>query len=113
MARVGRPVTKKGTAAAKHRVAARKEYQGLPESGKKARVANRSKPAQQKADVKRAAEPQRVAYRKRDAKAKQGIPKGTKCANCGSTVNVQRHVVGGKFKKYLCAKCNTNAIGKT
>jgi transposase-like protein len=47
-----------------------------------------------------------------DAKAVAGVPRGTKCSNCGSTTNVQRHVVKGKFSRYLCAKCNVAAIGK-
>lgn len=112
MARVGRPVTKKGKAAATHRSASRSEYQKLPASGKKARVANRSKEAQRKADEKRSPQPARKAYRKMDAKAVAGVPKGTKCAVCGSTANVQRHVVNGKFKNYLCGKHNVAAIGK-
>jgi predicted SprT family Zn-dependent metalloprotease len=112
MARVGRPVTKKGKAAATHRTASRNEYASLPASGKKARVANRSKEAQRVADNKRSPQPARKAYKKMDAKAVAGIPKGTKCSNCGSTTNVQRHVVKGKFSRYLCAKCNVAAIGK-
>ena len=112
MARVGRPVTKKGSAASKHRTASRTEYQQLPPSGKKARVANRSKEAQRTADTKRSPQPARKAYKKMDAKAVSGVPKGTKCSNCGSTTNVQRHVVRGKFSRYLCGKCNVAAIGK-
>jgi len=112
LARVGRPVTKKGSAASKHRTASRTEYQKLPASGKKARVANRSKEAQRTADTKRSPQPARKAYKKMDAKAVSGVPKGTKCSNCGSTTNVQRHVVRGKFSRYLCGKCNVAAIGK-
>jgi len=112
MAKVGRPRTKTGKAASVHRTASQKEYASLPASGKKARVANRSKEAQRKADVKRSPQPARKAYRKMDAKAVAGVPRGTKCSNCGSTTNVQRHVVKGKFSRYLCAKCNVAAIGK-
>jgi ribosomal protein S27AE len=112
LAKVGRPATKKGSAAVRHRTASRTEYQQLPASGKKARVADRSKEAQRKADTKRSPQPARKAYKKMDAKAVAGIPKGTKCSNCGSTTNVQRHVVKGKFSRYLCAKCNVAAIGK-
>jgi hypothetical protein len=111
VARVGRPVTKKGKAASRHRAQSREEYRSLPASGKKARVQNRDKAAQRRADEKRSDQPARKAYKRADAKAVRGIPKGTHCANCGSTQNVQRHVVGGKFVKYLCAKCNVRAIG--
>lgn len=111
MARVGRPRTKTGKAAAKHRAQSREEYRSLPPAKKKARVANRDKAAQRKADAKRASQPKRRAYKRQDAKAVRGIPKGTKCSKCGSTRNVQRHVVNGKFKSYLCGKCNVAAIG--
>jgi ribosomal protein S27AE len=113
LASVGRPATKKGPKAAKHRAASREEYRGLPDSGKKKRVASRDKTAQRKADAKRLSTQRnkRNAYHKADAKATRGIPKGTKCANCGSTTNIQRHVVNGKFKQYLCGRCNVKAIG--
>jgi len=113
VAKAGRPVTKKGKAAAKHRKASREEYQKLPDSKKKARVSSRSKEAQRKADSKRLStqRSKRNAYHKADARATRSIPKGTKCAKCGSTTNIQRHVVNGKFKEYLCGKCNSRAIG--
>ena len=113
MAKVGRPVTKTGQKAAKHRKASREEYRGLPETGKKKRVTSRDKAAQRKADAKRLSSQRskRNAYHKTDAKATKSVPKGSKCSNCGSTTNVQRHVVNGKFKNYLCGKCNTRAIG--
>lgn len=111
MARVGRPTTKKTAAAKKHAAAEKARYQKLPTSKKKAIVANRDKAAQRKADEKRASQPQRKAYRRQDAKGVRGVPKGRKCANCGSTENVQRHVVNGKFKEYLCGRCNVKAIG--
>lgn len=113
MARVGRPRTSKGKAAVSHRAASQREYDNLPASGKKARVANRSKAAQRVADEKRSGAPARKAYKKQDAKAVAGVPKGKQCSVCGSTDNVQRHVVGGKFKSYLCAKHNVAAIGKS
>lgn len=111
MAGVGRPRTKKGPAASKHRTASREEYRSLPDSKKKSRVADRDKAAQRKADSKRSSQPKRKAYKRQDAKAVRGVPKGTKCAKCGSTSNVQRHAVNGKFKEYLCGKCNVKAIG--
>lgn len=109
--RVGRPTTKKTAAAKKHAAAEKARYDKLSPAKKKAIVATRDKAAQRKADEKRAEQPQRKAYRRQDAKGVQGVPKGRKCSKCGSTSNVQRHVVNGKFQRYLCAKCNTNAIG--
>lgn len=113
MARVGRPVTKTGAAAAKHRKQSREEYRELPASKKKARVASRDKAAQRSADAKRLSSQRdkRNSYHRTEAKVLKSVPKGTKCGKCGSTRNVQRHVVKGKFKGYLCGKCNTNAIG--
>ena len=115
MARVGRPVTKKGKAAAKHREASREEYRSLPVSKRKERVADRDSEAQRKADAKRLKNDHasRTAYHRADAKAVKGVPKGSKCARCGATTNIQRHVVGGKFKEYLCGRCNTRAIGRS
>lgn len=113
MARVGRPRTKTGKAAARHREQSREEYRSLPESKKKARVADRDKEAQRKADAKRLSSQRskRNSYHRTEARALKDVPKGTKCGKCGSTRNVQRHVVKGKFKGYLCGRCNTNAIG--
>jgi hypothetical protein len=116
VARVGRPRTKTGKAAAKHRAQSREEYRSLPDSKKKARVANRDKEAQRKADAKRLSSQRdkRNSYHRTEAKALKGVPKGKKCSHpgCNATTNIQRHVVNGKFKGYLCAKHNTNAIGK-
>lgn len=111
MATPGRPARNKSAAAKKHAAAEKKRYNALPDSKKKAIVKGRSKAAQRKADEKRADQPQRKAYRKQDAKAVRGVPKGKKCANCGSTTDVQRHVVNGKFSRYLCRRCNVRAIG--
>ncbi len=114
MAKVGRPVTKSGSAAEKARKAARDAYRALPEAKKKARVQNRSKAAQRAADARRLAKDRdgRNAYHRKDARAVQDVPKGAVCAKCGSTKNVQRHVVNGKFRQYLCGRCNVQAIGK-
>ena len=113
MAKRGRPVTKTGPAAAKARAAAKKSYDSKSPAEKKAVVARQDKEARRKNDLKRADQPQRKAYIKQDKKGVSGVPKGTKCANCGSTTNVQRHVVNGKFKRYLCGKCNVAQIGKS
>jgi hypothetical protein len=109
---VGRPRTKTGKAAAKHRTASREEYRKLSPAKKKARVANRDKAAQRRADEKRSDQPARKAYKRADAKAVRGVPKGTKCQypGCNATTNIQRHVVNGKFVKYLCGRHNVKAI---
>ncbi len=114
MAKVGRPVTKSGPTAEKARKAARDAYRSLPADKKKARVQNRSKAAQRAADARRLAKDRdgRNAYHRKDAHALQKVPKGAVCAKCGATRNIQRHVVNGKFREYLCGRCNTQAIGK-
>ena len=112
MATKGRPVTKTGPAAAKARQAAKKAYQSKTPAEKKAVVARQDKAARRRADEKRASQPQRIAYRKQDQKGVSGVPKGAKCALCGTTPNVQRHVVNGKFVRYLCGKHNVAQIGK-
>ena len=113
MAKTGRPITKQGKAAAASRASSRKSYQSKTPAEKKAVVANRDSEAQRQADARRLAsqKTKRNTYHRNDARATSGVPKGTKCANCGSTTNVQRHVVNGKFKSYLCGRCNTRAIG--
>jgi hypothetical protein len=108
----GRPATNKSAAAKKHAAAEKKRYNALPVSKRQSIVATRDKEAQRRADEKRASQPQRKAYRKQDAKAVAKVPKGTKCAVCGTTRNVQRHVVNGKFKSYLCGRHNVAEIGK-
>lgn len=112
MATKGRPATNKSAAAKKHAAAEKARYQKLPLSKRQSIVQTRDKQAQQRADEKRASQPQRKAYRRQDAKAVAKVPKGTKCAVCGTTRNVQRHVVNGKFKAYLCGRHNVAQIGK-
>ena len=108
MPRVGRPRTKTGKAATAHRTASQKEYANLPASGKKARVADRSKEAQRKADNKRAstASPARKAYRAKEAtslaKAKKTAPpKPATCQwpGCNRT-DIQLHHQGKDM--WLC-----------
>jgi hypothetical protein len=112
LARVGRPTTKKGKAAQAKRLRSRKAYDSLSVSERQALVQKRDKSAQRKADAKRyrSQKSERDTYHRNDARATQGVPKGTKCAKCGSTRNVQRHVVRGKFVNYLCGRCNVAAI---
>jgi hypothetical protein len=112
VAKRGRPATNKSAAAKKHAAAEKKRYQSLPVSKRQSIVQTRDKEAQRRADEKRASQPARKAYKKQDAKAVSKVPKGKVCAVCGSKVNVQRHVVNGKFKEYLCGRHNVAAIGK-
>lgn len=109
---VGRPAKKTGKAAAAKRASSRKSYNAKSVTERKAIVQNRDKEAQRRGDAKRLAKsrPKRNAYHRLDAKATQGVPKGSKCASCGSTANVQRHVKNGKFSRYLCGRCNVKAI---
>lgn len=108
--KTGRPVTKKGSAAKKHRDASRKEYQSLPVAKKNARVADRDKAAQRKADAKRLkkSHAKRNEYHRKQAAAVSGTPKPAKCPRCGSTKNVERHHYG-KVVRAMCAKCHAKA----
>ncbi len=107
VAKTGRPATKRGSAAKKHRDASRKEYQSLPTAKKSARVTNRSKPAQRKADAKRLASQRtkRNEYHREQAAAVADVPKPTKCSVCGGTKNVERHHYG-KVVRAVCARCH-------
>ena len=104
MAKTGRPVTKTGAAAAKHRLRSRKEYQNLSPEKKRQRVANRDKEAQRKADEKRyaKAKPERDSYHRAQAKAKKKAPPRPKSCSwpgCKRT-NIQFHHQG--VDRWLC-----------
>jgi len=115
--RTGRPVTKKGAKAAKHRKAARQWYQDLPQAEKDAYVARRSKEAQRKADAKRYAKnpAKRKAYHKeRTGPIAARIEKGelkppTRCSRCGSTKDVEYHHRSDTRVVALCTKCNNRS----
>lgn len=106
MAKTGRPVTKKGKAAARHRAASRSEYQSLTPAERKARVAARDKEAQRKADAKRLAkDPEgRRSYHREQAKARSKAPK--KPANCQwpgcSSTDIEFHHQG--TDRWLCPR---------
>lgn len=101
---VGRPVTKTGAAAAKKRAKARKAYQSLPVAERKAKVQNRDKEAQKRADAKRYAKSkdERDAYHRDQARAKTKAPakpKSCQWPGCTST-NIEFHHQGGD--RWLC-----------
>jgi Asp-tRNA(Asn)/Glu-tRNA(Gln) amidotransferase A subunit family amidase len=101
---VGRPVTKSGSAAAKKRAQSRKEYQSLTVAERKARVQNRDKEAQRRADAKRYAKSKgdRDAYHRDQAKAKTKAPpkpKACQWPGCKRT-DIEFHHQGGD--RWLC-----------
>jgi len=115
----GRPVTKHGHAAEKHRKSARKWYQELSDEEKAAYVQRRDKGAQRKADAKRLSkqrgkrnEYHRTKTSPQHAAEKSGkMKQAHKCAVCGTTKDVQFHHTGKEplRGRYLCAKHNNRA----
>lgn len=114
MAKTGRPVTRTGRKAARHRIKARQWYQKQSPSKKDSLVSDRDKEAQRKADAKRHAKSRsaRNAYHSKQQKAVAGKKNPGKCARCGSTTNVELHHKGGRVTA-LCAKCHARARGYT
>jgi hypothetical protein len=110
--KTGRPVTKAGAKAKRHRDQARKWYQKQSSSKRTSLVKNRSSEAQRKADAKRLSSQRsaRNTYHREQARAVSGAPKPSKCSRCGSTSNVERHHSGGKVIA-LCAKCHAKVRG--
>ncbi len=106
MAKTGRPITKTGEKAKRHREAARKWYQKQSTAKKEALVSNRSKEAQRKADAKRHAKhkEERNEYHASQMKAAKGKKNPGKCSVCGSTKNVEFHHQG--TDRWLCGKCH-------
>lgn len=104
MAKTGRPVTKRGSAAAKHRKASREEYQRLSAADKAKRVANRDKEAQRRADAKRLSSQKgkRNSYHREQAGAKRKAPPKPKTCTwpgCNRT-DIQFHHQG--VDRWLC-----------
>ena len=113
----GRPITKKGPAAARHRVSAQKWYASLSPAEKIAYVRRRSRAAQNAAEKRRYSKhhAQRNAYHrdltsKEHAAEAQGKLKRPKtCAYPGCTrTDVQFHHTGTNPTRgrWLCAKHN-------
>lgn len=116
----GRPITKKGAAAAKKRKQARSWYQRLSDKEKQAYVARRSKEAQRKADRKRLAKDRdgRNSYHREltskqhslEKSGKMKQPKTCKYPGC-KRKDVQFHHTGSDPDrgKWYCALHNNRA----
>jgi hypothetical protein len=116
----GRPIKRKGKAAAAHRKSAQKWYANLSEAEKQAYIHRRSKSAQRKANAKRdrVDKADRTSYHKKltspqhaaEESGKLKQPKTCSYPGCNRT-DVQFHHTGSSPTRgrYLCAKHNNRA----
>jgi len=105
MAKPGRPVTKKGPKASKHRKQASEWYQKQSPQEKDAIVQRRSKSAQRKADAKRLAkDPEgRSKYHAEQAQAKKDAPPKPKTCQwpgCSKSTGLELHHQSKPYKWY-------------